>query len=297
MNILHFAIASRKTCKTCWCKRLDTLVILNYDEILDSRKGAKQLSRLASRLPPTNSLTFNLNFLLAHTCMRLALVKSVLACGLLLLVASPALAERLEATNSSAVSVDGVTRSSGPPPRPVTRTVLFTGAESAFGTGIIEDVDIEIDFSKLSTVGENPLQPWYNEIGFALRSPGGTLVELIPIGTFLGPPNFNGTSGFSGIITLDDAAAQAVNNGPTVGSPNAGTFQPMNALSAFNGENALGTWELWIEDSVGAHPLQFNAFTLSIQTAAVPEPGSVILGGMSLLALGGVVWRKRRARS
>ena len=226
--------------------------------------------------------------------MRLAFVKSVLACGLLLFAVSPALAERLEATNSSPASVDGDTRNTGPDFMATIRTVVFSGAESAFGDGTILDVDISIDFSKLSNPAELVPQPWYNEIGFALKSPNGTLVDLIPVDTFLTAPAFNNTAGFTGIITFDDAAASLVNNGPTVGAPNVGTFQPINALSAFNGENAQGTWELWIEDSIGANPLEFSAFTLSIQTAAVPEPGSIILGGMSLLALCGFAWRKRR---
>ena len=213
---------------------------------------------------------------------------------------APARADRIEATNNTFASVDGVTRNTPPNFTPVTRSVTFIGNELHFGSGVILDVDITIDFSKLSDSNPPfPDQPWYNEIGFALRSPNGTLVELIPVETFLDPFDvpfiFDNTPGFSGIITLDDAASNLVNDGPIAGRPNAGTFRPMNPLSAFNGENALGTWELWIEDSISVNPLLFNAFTLSIQTApaVVPEPGSIALGGISLLALAGFAWRKR----
>jgi len=230
--------------------------------------------------------------------MRHLVVKSVVCLGLLLLSGTALRAERLEATNSTFAYVDGVSRFQAPFV-PVTRTVTFTGVESAFGSGTVLDVDITIDFSKLSDPLEFDTPPWYNEIGFALVSPSGTTVELIPFDTFLTYPNFNNTPGFSGVITLDDAAADLVNNGPIPGRPNAGTFRPMNPLSAFNGEDAQGVWTLIIEDSIGANPLLFNAFTLSVQTApaVVPEPGSVVLGGMSLLALGAVVWRKRRRQA
>lgn len=232
--------------------------------------------------------------------MRQMCVRSLVVFGLLLSAVLPARADRVELTNNTAASVDGDTRSTPPDFTATMRTVTVTGAEAAFGDGIIQDVDITIDFSKLSNPNDLVPQPWYNEIGFALRSPGGTLVDLIPVETFLDPFDvpfiFDNTPGFDGVITLDDAAAAAVNNGPIAGRPNAGTFRPINALSAFNGESAQGTWELWIEDSTGANPLLFSSFTLSIQTgpAVVPEPSSMVLGGMSLLALAGYAWRKRR---
>jgi hypothetical protein len=230
--------------------------------------------------------------------MRQICARSLFVFGLLLSAALPARADRVELTNNSAVSVDGDTRNTPPDFTATKRNVTVTGAEAAFGNGIIQDVDITIDFSKLSNPNDLVPQPWYNEIGFALKSPTGTLVNLIPVETFLDPFDvpfiFDNTPGFAGVIKFDDAAAAFVNAGPIAGRPNAGTFKPINGLSAFNGENAQGIWELWIEDSTGANPLLFSSFTLSIQTAVVPEPGSIVLGGMSLLALAGYAWRKRR---
>lgn len=232
--------------------------------------------------------------------MRQICVRSLLVFGMLLAAALPARADRIELTNNTSASVDGDTRSTPPDFTATKRNVTVTGAETAFGNGIIQDVDITIDFSKLSNLNDLVPQPWYSEIGFALKSPTGTLVDLIPVGTFLDPFDsfgiFDNTPGFTGVIKFDDAAAAFVNAGPIAGRPNAGTFKPINGLSAFNGENAQGTWELWIEDSIGANPLLFSSFTLSIQTgpAVVPEPGSIIMGGMSLLALAGYAWRKRR---
>jgi hypothetical protein len=241
-----------------------------------------------------SSCDYAAKFLMRSTGWRLFLVL-----GLLLFAALPARADRVELTNNSAVSVDGVTRHTPPNFMAVMRTVNITGGEAAFGDGIVQDVNITIDFSKLSNPNDFVPQPWYNEIGFALKSPSGTLIDLIPVDTFLDPFDvpfiFDNTPGFDGIVTFDDAATLAVNNGPIAGRPNAGTFQPIDALSAFDGESAQGTWELWIEDSTGANPLTVNSFTLSVQTgpAVVPEPGSLILGGTSLLAMLGFAWRKR----
>jgi hypothetical protein len=233
--------------------------------------------------------------------MRQVCVRSLLVFGLLLIAALPSRADRIELTNNTAANVDGDTRTTPPDFTATKRNVTVTGAEAAFGNGIIEDVNITIDFSKLSNPNALVPQPWYNEIGFALKSPNGTLVDLIPVETFFDPFDvpfiFDNTPGFTGVINLDDEAIDLLNDGPnTDRRPFAGTFKPINALSAFIGENAQGTWELWIEDSAGANPLLFSSFTLSIQTGAavVPEPGSFALGGMSLLALAGYAWRRRR---
>ena len=202
-------------------------------------------------------------------------------------VTSSSRAERLEATNNTPATVDGESIENPPILPPVVRSVTFDGTELNFGSGEVLDVDISITFTKAHDPND-PLifqNPFFNEIGFALRSPDGTLVELIPVQTFLGPPNFNGsTFDFSGTIVLDDAASDPVDQGPVPGKPNVGTYQPINALSAFNGENALGTWELLISDDLGGHPLEFSEFTLSVLTA-VPEPGSIALAAVGLLGL------------
>ena len=66
-----------------------------------------------------------------------------------------------------------------------------------------------------------------------------------------------------------------------------GTFRPddntSNSLDIFNGESALGTWSLFIEDDVGADGLSFYEYTLSITTEAqaVPEPTSAVVIGFA----------------
>jgi uncharacterized repeat protein (TIGR01451 family) len=80
-----------------------------------------------------------------------------------------------------------------------------------------------------------------------LRSPSGTRVQIFT-GTGAGANNFN--------VLLDDAAGTSVTSHSSADTATSGTsvppyqrtFAPANALSAFNGQNAQGTWQLQICD-------------------------------------------------
>ena len=80
-----------------------------------------------------------------------------------------------------------------------------------------------------------------------LQSPTGTRVQIFT-GTGAGANNFN--------VMLDDATGTSVTTHTAADTATAGTsvppyqrdFSPANALSAFNGENSLGTWRLEICD-------------------------------------------------
>lgn len=106
-------------------------------------------------------------------------------------------------------------------------------------------------------VGGNP----YNgEIVFRVTSPAGTTVNLVNAGTYTSSSTYGGRVQ----VTFDDAAAAVV--GGLV--PVSGTFCPVSPLAGFNGQNPKGTWTLFMEDTVGADPLCFNAFRLEITTDA-----------------------------
>lgn len=80
-----------------------------------------------------------------------------------------------------------------------------------------------------------------------LQSPSGTRVQIFT-GTGTGANNFN--------VLLDDATGPSVITHSSADTGAAGTivppyqrdFSPANALSAFNGENSLGTWRLEVCD-------------------------------------------------
>jgi hypothetical protein len=168
-----------------------------------------------------------------------------------------------------------------------TRTITFTGAEAGFDTGIIQDVNVSINFARWNDPTSSR-GPYFNEMVFRLISPTGTTVSLIE------PNSFNlgrrGTQ-FSGRITFDDATTDVVNVNRNL--PQAGVFRPVSPLSVLNGENAAGTWTLFIEDTLAWNALQFRDVELNIQTQPVPTPA--LLPGLIGLGLG--IWRKRKAET
>jgi hypothetical protein len=70
---------------------------------------------------------------------------------------------------------------------------------------------------------------------------------------------------------------------------------PTALLSAFNGGSANGNWTLFIADVSGGDQSAVQSWSLEI--AAVPEPASVVEGGVAVLFLGGVMGLYRRHRT
>src|SRR5262249_1027307 len=87
-----------------------------------------------------------------------------------------------------------------------------------------------------------------------LRGPDGTDVVLT---------NRRGGSGNNYWVTVfDDEAATPVSTGQ---APFTGSFRPDGALSAFDGKNARGTWQLWVEDRAAGNTGVLHYFTLFIE--------------------------------
>ncbi|MBC2778543.1 proprotein convertase P-domain-containing protein [Parasphingopyxis marina] len=88
---------------------------------------------------------------------------------------------------------------------------------------------------------------WRGDIRLTLQSPAGTRVQLVN-------GNSNSISGDNLNVRLNDEGTQVVNtdgntaNHSTTAPPYQHDFQPNNALSAFDGQNAQGTWRLEICD-------------------------------------------------
>lgn len=99
----------------------------------------------------------------------------------------------------------------------------------------------DVDLGVLAT------HSWRGDLRITLQSPAGTRVQLVDGDTAnISGDNFN--------VRLDDAAASTVNtdgntaNHSTSALPYQNQFAPNAALSAFNGQNAQGTWRLEICD-------------------------------------------------
>jgi len=132
----------------------------------------------------------------------------------------------------------------------------------------INDVNVSIDMP----------HAWVGDLIFSVESPNGSIIEIIDQPG--SPVSYYGCSGDDILTTLDDAAALPVENQCAGSTPTInGTFSPNNALSAFNGQSANGTWLLLIEDTYpSADEGQLNEWRVEICTEGSNPPASTASG-------------------
>ncbi|HYW78871.1 MAG TPA: hypothetical protein VE890_04805, partial [Thermoguttaceae bacterium] len=111
---------------------------------------------------------------------------------------------------------------------------------------LILDLDVEIELSH-----DSP-----QDLTATLVGPDGTAVVLFTGVPTAGPTgNIPAGSNFNGTILDDDPPAPGVPvvpiNTPGLAPPFAGRYAPMNPLTAFDGTNVNGSWQLLITDNVG----------------------------------------------
>jgi subtilisin-like proprotein convertase family protein len=101
----------------------------------------------------------------------------------------------------------------------------------------------------------NGTHTYINDLDFNLTSPLGTEVQIMAR-SCSSQDNFN--------LSLDDEAAPGSWPCPPVGG---GTYQPSNALSAYDGQNRAGTWTLRIDDNANLDGGSLNGWGLEICVA------------------------------
>lgn len=146
-----------------------------------------------------------------------------------------------------------------------TNVASFDSELIVSSSGTITDISvIDLDIS----------HPWVGDLGAILTSPQGTTVQLFD-GPGI-PASQYGCDEDDMLVSFSDAAALTATDlenacGATVPSI-AGTYQSMDALSAFIGEEMNGTWILTVFDSYTAGDVgTLNGWSLNI-CAAGPGP-------------------------
>jgi hypothetical protein len=161
--------------------------------------------------------------------------------------------------------------------------------------GEITQVTVELDLTKSAdsissngTATGTPGDLVNSNISISLLSPDSISVLLIKPNIY---SDVEDVLGITSVILFDDDALSTV-GGSTITS---GTFQPFGSLSSFDGEIAEGTWSLIFSDSGLGSPLSINSWTLNIETdaQAIPSPTTAVMGSIMLLGL--VSRRRRRA--
>ena len=122
----------------------------------------------------------------------------------------------------------------------VTETVAVTEGD------LVEDLDVTISTT----------HTWIGDVTISITSPDGTTVQLfdrpgVPATGF----GCNNTTDLD--FSFDDEAAQT-NADLEATCPPTGAYQPVDALSGFDGENAQGTWTVSVSDAVGGDGGDFD---------------------------------------
>jgi len=124
----------------------------------------------------------------------------------------------------------------------------------SYGNGVtITDVNVTINITHV----------WVEDVRLVLRSPAGTEVELFAniIGN---AQNFTNT-------VLDDQAAGPLSGAAAGDMPFTDTYQPDNALSAFNGETSMGDWTLSVYDFWDTDNGSLDSWSIEICGAPLPD--------------------------
>ncbi|MEZ4964946.1 MAG: proprotein convertase P-domain-containing protein [Saprospiraceae bacterium] len=168
-------------------------------------------------------------------------------------------------------------------PNPALPSVPVTFSPSAdFSIADVVTTNVNIPVPPGATVDDLNVtfqtnHTWVGDISATLTSPSGTTIQLFD------RPGGGGCLGDGLDVVFDDAAtntaAQFVatcGNLPAI----AGTYQPANPLSTFNGEPTGGTWVLAVTDFVNgdAGPVSFAQLNFAATTQSTGFPNGLTIG-------------------
>lgn len=117
---------------------------------------------------------------------------------------------------------------------------------------------------------------WINDVIVRLKSPAGTEITLLS----------QICASQDNILTNFDDAGSAYASLPCPPTNN-GTYQPLQALSAFNGQNLNGTWTLTVLDVANQDGGSLNSWSLNICYTPGAAPVAVTVSGTNVSCNGG----------
>lgn len=164
-------------------------------------------------------------------------------------------------------------------PKGISGTSL-TSTLSVPDSFLLTDVNLSINLSAFES----------SEHVITLTSPGATSVELF---------NGNCNGGFDIIMTFDDEAGSGLGSCDDINGDDGLSFQPVNPLSAFDGQDSFGIWTLRVDytGSSFAGDTSLNSWSLDLSGApggnSIPEPATIGLTGAALAALAFRMYRRR----
>lgn len=135
-------------------------------------------------------------------------------------------------------------------------SVTVTSDLTISGSGEIVDVNV-VDL----TIAHS----WVSDLTISLTAPSNTTVDLVSQ-TCDDEDNV--------LISFDDEAGSAAGSWPCPPA-DGGSYQPENPLSAFDGEDANGTWQLTVNDAFNQDGGQIDAWSLEVCSIQVSSPAPI----------------------
>ncbi len=205
-----------------------------------------------------------------------------------LLTGSPGAPVTISYTGPAVFIPDGTGLTGTMPGAPVNASLLVAGV------GPLYDVDFRFDGATCSTtIGSTTVgldHTFVHDLDIVLRSPATTTVLMID--------NTDGSgNNFCQTYLDDESAGASIQTVVSANAPFTGSFKPANFLSAFDGQNADGTWQLQAQDFFGGDTGNIRAWSLILTPAVCNAPAltsavtatKAVTGG-TLLAGGTVVY-------
>jgi len=131
---------------------------------------------------------------------------------------------------------------------------------------LIQDVDVTVGLTHGA----------FYDLEIKLQSPAGTEVILNPASNlaFFTKGGGGGVDPVGGTVNwlFDDEADISIEQ---ASEPYSGSYQPVELLSAFDGENIFGEWRLHIRDCWQSHDGELDSFKITF--TEIPEPATAIL--------------------